>query len=88
MAIPTLPEFERQQFKDALEHCTEAAALGERLHHQLEQLAAGNDPAAASTLQNVVARLSVCVARMACARDQLAGLTQYFAERAGSTVRP
>lgn len=80
MVAPVVFDLDRQLIRDALDHCTESAALGERLHYQLEQAALGNDPAAVSTLQNVVARLSVCVARMACARDQLAAVVAHPTE--------
>jgi len=78
MVIPAADEFDRQQLRDALEHCTEAHELGYRIHHQLEQLALGNAPELVQQLHNLVGRFSVVLARVACARDQLAGLVQHL----------
>jgi len=74
MAMIAVSAFERSQLQQALDHCQEAAALGGRLHTQLEHVLLGYTPEALSQLQNIHQRFSVMLARVSCARDQLAGL--------------
>jgi len=88
MAIPTQQALDRRQLQQALEHCVEAAALGGKVHQQLELVILGYDPNALTQLQNIHQRLSVVVARMCCAREQLDALLTVAAATPLGEVTP
>lgn len=88
MATVPVPGFEGRQLQAALEQCTEAAALGERIHIQLEHVLLGYTVEALPQLQNIHQRLSVVLARVSCARDQLANVLEVHAATTRSEVQP